>query len=151
MPDAIPTLVRSFNREWEPYYGPSGPGDAERDLTACCQRGALPLALVALDAGGNAVGTAALKPHSLKTHRHLGPWLATLWVAPDRRGEGIASALITAIEARAKQLGFAALYSDTAAGSTLLRRRGWKKLAEDIPTLREPATLYRWSLKPDEN
>jgi GNAT superfamily N-acetyltransferase len=151
VPDAIPTLVQWFNEEWGPYYGRSGPGDAERDLTECCQRDELPLALVALDASKIVVGTAALKRHSLETHPDLGPWLAALLVAPGLRGEGIASALITAIENEAQRLGFATLYSDTASGSTLLQRRGWKKLEENIQTLREPATLYRLELVPARN
>lgn len=147
VPDTIPTLVRWFIEEWEPYYGPTGPGDAERDLASCCNRDEIPMALVALDADERVVGTAALKPQSLETHRHLSPWLAALLVARERRGKGIASILITAIEDEARRLGFDALYSDTASGSTLLRRRGWQELEADIQTLREPATLYRLELE----
>lgn len=147
IPDAVPTLVRWFNEEWAPYYGPYGPGDALRDVTECCQHDELPLALVALDANRNVVGTAALKPHSAAADRNLGPWLAALLVAPAHRGEGIASALVAAIESKARSLAIAALYADLASGSTLLQRRGWQRLDGNIATLREPATRYRLDLK----
>jgi GNAT superfamily N-acetyltransferase len=146
VPEAIPVLVRWFIAEWEPYYGQGGPGDADRDLTACCNRDETPLALVALTATGEVVGTAALKPHSLDTHRHLGPWMAALLVAREQRGKGIASALVTAVEGEARRLGFATLYSDTASSSSLLSRRGWQALEAGVPTLREPATVYRLDL-----
>jgi GNAT superfamily N-acetyltransferase len=147
MQAAIPALAELFVEAWGPYYGPAGPGDAEHDIRSCCNRDVIPLALVALDTTQNILGTAALKPHSLDTHRHLSPWLAALLVAPGQRGRGIVSALITAIEDEARRLGFDSLYSDTASGSTLLERRGWQKLQTDIQTLREPATLYRLDLK----
>ncbi len=147
-PAALPILAAWFVDEWEPYYGPHGPGDAERDLAACCNRDAIPLALVALDADQNVVGTVALKPHSLETHRHLSPWLAALLVTPSQRGKGIASTLIAAIEKEARRLGFGILYSDTDSNSTLLHRRGWQSLDAGIETLREPATLYRLNLAP---
>ncbi len=40
VPSALPLLARWFTEEWEPYYGPAGPGNAEADLKASCQRGA---------------------------------------------------------------------------------------------------------------
>ncbi len=145
-PAAVPILTEWFIAEWGPYYGPDGPGDAETDLAACCNRDELPIAVVALDADQNILGTAALKPYSLETHRHLSPWLAALLVAPEHRGKGIASALIAAIEDEARGRGLEALYSDTASGSTLLERRGWQMLESGVRTLREPATVYRLDL-----
>ena len=148
VPETISILVRWFIEEWEPYYGSSGPGDAQRDLTSCCNRADIPLAIVALDVNGNPVGTAALKPHSLDSHRHLSPWLAALLVERGQRRKGVASALIAAIEDEARRLGFDTLYSDTGSGSTLLQRRSWQELEVGIPTLREPATLYCLELNP---
>jgi N-acetylglutamate synthase-like GNAT family acetyltransferase len=143
VPEAIPVLVRWFIEEWEPYYGPGGPGDAERDLMSCCNRDEIPLGLVALGVNEDVMGTAALKPHSIDTHRHLGPWLAALLVSRDRRGKKIGSALVTAIEDEARRLGFSSLYFGTSSFSNLLQRRGWEALEEGVPTLREPITIYR--------
>ena len=126
----------------------SGPGNAEHGLAACCNRDEIPLALVALDANERVVGTAALKPHSLETHRHLTQWLVALLVVPGQRCKGIAWRLIAAIEDEARRLGCSVLYSDTAGDSTLLRRRRWPSLEADIPIIREPATFYRLELQP---
>ena len=142
MPEAIPVLARWFVAEWAPYYGPAGPGDAEKDLESCCNRDGIPLALVALDAGGAAIGTVALKPESVASHRHLGPWLAALLVAPEHRGRGVAAALVAAIEQEARRLGFTEIYT----GATGLVRGGWRPLEGEAASLRGPITVYRRDL-----
>jgi predicted N-acetyltransferase YhbS len=127
-PQAIPILVEWFEREWAPYYGPGGPGDAHKDLLDACRRDELPVALVAIS-DGQICGTAALKAESVSTHKHLTPWLAALLVAPRFRRRGIGERLIAAIEEKAKQLGFHGLYVGTGEGSgtpeSSIRKRGW--------------------------
>ena len=144
-PETIPILVDWFEREWAPYYGPTGPGDAEQDLRRCCNREELPLALVALS-GGAVCGTAALKRESVTTHRHLTPWLAALLVAPAFRRRGVGEQLIAAVEAKAQQLGFDCLYVGTGEGSgtpePALRKRDWE-LVERGPYFISEVTIMR--------
>ena len=148
VPEAIPVLTQWFLAEWEPYYGPNGSGDAEGDLKACCDGSGIPLALVAKDAKGAILGTAALKPRSMESHPHLGPWLAALLVAPAARRKKVASALVAAIEEAARKRNYDALYCGTdGAIADLLHGRGWKPLEEGAPTLRDPATIYCLCLK----
>ncbi|MFX0202147.1 MAG: GNAT family N-acetyltransferase, partial [Candidatus Hodarchaeota archaeon] len=108
-PQAIPILKEWFEREWAPYYGPDGPGDANKDLLDSCSRDELPVTLVAIS-DGEVCGTASLKAESVTTHKHLTPWLAALLVAPKFRRLGVGERLIAAIEEKAKQLGFHCLY-----------------------------------------
>lgn len=128
-PEALPLLKEWFEREWVPYYGPDGPGDATADLRESCNRDELPKAVVALF-GGEVVGTAALKTESVSTYMHLTPWLAALLVSTEFRRRGIAERLIAAIEEKAHELGFHHLYVETGEGSgtpeTALRKRGWE-------------------------
>lgn len=128
-PEAIPILKSWFEQEWAPYYGPDGPGDAERDLQESCNRGELPIALVAF-LGDVVCGTAALKKDSVTTYAHLTPWLAALLVGAGYRRRGIGERLIAAVEDRARRLGFACIYVGTGEGSgtpeTTLRKRGWE-------------------------
>ena len=67
-------LERWLLEEWEPYYGPDGPGDAEADLRAARVRDALPICLVAVDSDDRPLGTIALREASVDSHRHLSPW-----------------------------------------------------------------------------
>ena len=52
--EVLSTLVRWFETEWAPYYGPAGPGSARDDLSAAIDSnaGALPETFVALDDAG---------------------------------------------------------------------------------------------------
>jgi GNAT superfamily N-acetyltransferase len=128
-PEAIPILREWFEREWEPYYGPAGPGNAEEDLRTSCNHDKLPITLLAIYEG-KVCGTAALKAESVSTHKHLTPWLAALLVAPAFRRRGIGEQLIAAIEEKAGQLGYKLIYVGTGEGSgtpeSSLRKRGWE-------------------------
>ncbi len=128
-PKAISCLSEWFEREWEPYYGSGGAGDASADLRDSCNREKLPIAMVAI-MDGEVVGTAALKSESVSTHKHLSPWLAALLVLPEFRRHGIAERLIAAIEVKAQELGFQSIFVGTGEGSgtpeSALRKRGWE-------------------------
>lgn len=149
----IDELERWFVREWEPYYGPDGPGDARRDLLDCCQRGDVPLAVVAF-ADGVLCGTAALRPDSVSTHPHLTPWLAALLVAPSYREKGVAGRLVEVVESHARDLGFRELFVGSSASDSEERkggdpsfyvRRGWE-LVETTPYFVGDAAILRRDL-----
>ena len=146
MPKVIPALARTFLWEWEPYYGENGPGDATADLAECCNREKIPLGLVAVDNNGQPLGTIALKNKSLESHHHLGPWLAAFVVVPEMRGQGIGSALVTALEKHARRLGFNEMYTGTDQAINLLKRLGWESISGDDATatsLRGPIQVFQ--------
>ena len=144
-PEFISELARLYVCEWEPYYGPSGPGDAVRDLSGCINRDCVPLVLIALDADETVLGTAALKESSIAEHGEYGPWLAALVVRPEMRGAGIAIRLVRAIEVEACRLGYASLYTATNFNESKILD-GWIKLEDGVATLREPVAIYSKSL-----
>jgi hypothetical protein len=86
-PAAIPILKQWFEAEWEPYYGPTGLGDAESDLLAYSNRGALPIAVVA-SYEDELRGMAAFKWEAMTTHAHLRPWATAGFVSPAYRFRG---------------------------------------------------------------
>ncbi|MGJ3260612.1 MAG: IS66-like element accessory protein TnpA [Rhodospirillales bacterium] len=105
------------------YYGKDGPGDACKDLASRCNRNSIPLGLLALD--GNVLsGTVAidLDPVTSQT-----PSVVGLLVRADRRNSGVATALLRAAEAHAKQLGFRHLFLNTSVLSDFLIRSGWRQ------------------------
>jgi len=144
-PDLVPKLTDWFLDAWAPYYGPSGPGDAEADLMGCCNRDHLPIAVIARDEQGGLLGTAALKRESVGSELGVGPWLAAFLVGKDHRGKGIGTALVGAIEEHATRLGFETIYTSTDAAENILIRRGWRMFGA-TQSLRGPLKIYCFSV-----
>lgn len=142
----LPELTRWFEAEWVPYYGPGGPGDAAADLRESMNRDVLPICLVAIDQG-RALGTISLKDTSI-SHPELGPWGAALLVSPKRRGEGVGTTLVKALENEARRLGFERLYMSTDAANGILEARGWRAI-DTADSLRGPITVYELDLSID--
>ena len=122
----IPQLSEWYLSEWEPYYGRCGPGDALADLESRCNLDEIPLGLVAME-GGDVYGTAAL---DLDPATNLAPSVVGLLVRRDRRGKGIATALLESAEHHAQRLGYSQLYMSTTVLGHLLLRIGWRPFGE---------------------
>ncbi len=145
-PDAAPTLAKWFVEEWEPWYGTDGQGDAERDLAECCSKNDLPICLVALDRGGEVLGTAALKTESVGSELGVGPWLAAFLVGKGHRGKGVGTALVEAIEREAHRLGFDSIFTSASTAAGILVRRGWQAFGA-AESLRGTTTVYRKQIR----
>ena len=122
--------------------GPVVEGDAEGDLAACRSRDALPICLVALSESGDVLGTASLRSESVGSELGVGPWLAAVLVPREHQGQGVGTALVAAIEAEARRLGFECLYTSTSTAEGLLKRRGWEAFGAS-QSLRGPVAVYR--------
>lgn len=72
----------------------------------------LPLALIALH-DAQLVGAINLVDNDDEDHPEWHPWLAGMVVAPAWRGQGIGSALVTALLGHARRLGFERVYFGT--------------------------------------
>ena len=143
-PEVLPQLKAWFLREWAPYYGPDGPGDAADDLRSSCNRRALPITLIAFR-GDELCATGALKAESVETHKHLGPWVAALLVAPKYRRQGIRGQLVAALEELARELGFEQLYYGADVTDRYPDRNGWEPL-ERVSYLTGEGSIYRKTL-----
>lgn len=147
-PEALPTLKKLFESEWEPYYGVEGPGDAETDIKNSANRTELPVAVVAI-VDGNVCGTAALKMESVTTFPDYSPWLAGLLVTPEYRRQGIGEQLIASIEDLAKQLGYSEIFVGTGDKSGMsemtLDKRNWKFIGKSDYFISE-ASVYKKKL-----
>jgi GNAT superfamily N-acetyltransferase len=56
---------------------------------------------------------------------HMRPWLASLYVVPERRGKGIGTALTIAIQQMAGRIGCDALYLFTKERTSFYEGLGW--------------------------
>lgn len=123
--EAIPLLQEWFEEEWDSYYGPTGPGDAQSDLLSYANRVGLPVGVVAFH-DNKVCGVAALKAESITTHSHLSPWVAAYLVSPSHRRKGIGTKILRAIEEVARKLGYSSVYCGTCTATHLLERNGWQ-------------------------
>jgi len=78
---------------------------------------------------GELAGFVLLIHNDLDSHPNLKPWVASLLVAPEFRGRGVAKALMVSIEAVAHELGYseAYLYTDK---PDLYRKIAWNDFEE---------------------
>ena len=146
VPEVVPKLVKIFQEEWKAYYGPEGPGIAESDIWECCQINSIPLTLIAIDDNGEVVGTGTLRAESIGSAPDQGPWITALVVEKSRRGNGIGTALISALEMEARRFRCQFIYTSTHTAGGILLSRGWQAINK-ITYYQSVATVYRAELQ----
>jgi GNAT superfamily N-acetyltransferase len=123
-PEALPLVAAWRFGEW----GGNHPGETleqwQRGLEQEAAGDGIPTVLVALD-DSKPVGTASLVQHDIDDDPRS-PWLASVFVAPEARGAGVASALVSEIERRATRIGTTRLYLFTTNKMSLYARLGWR-------------------------
>lgn len=98
---------------------------AER-LTASLQKSAVPTTFIALQED-TLLGSASLVRQTI-THSHLSPWLSSVYVDPQYRGAGIASALVGRVERAAAEMGSERIHLFTPSSEKLYAALGWELL-----------------------
>ena len=125
-PEFIPILAPGIAAHW----GSVIPGETVvkriTKLEAHLNKGTLPIAWVA-HSQGEVFGTAALRANDLEGREDLSPWLGGVFVRPEFRGRGVATALCQTVETNAWALGIARLYLFTIDRQSLYARLGWKE------------------------
>jgi predicted N-acetyltransferase YhbS len=89
----------------------------------------VPIAFVALDDDAGIIGTASLIFDDLEGDPR-NPWLASVYVPPEQRKKGIASALVRTVEDAARRLGYTRLYLFTSTAPKLYADLGWRPLEQ---------------------
>ena len=84
----------------------------------------IPTTFVAVS-GQTLFGSASLVERDLSIREHLKPWLASVFVAPEHRRQGIASSLVNRVVEEAERLGVEILYLFTPDQENLYARLGW--------------------------
>src|ERR1700732_1398358 len=83
--------------------------DRTERLHRSLQKDALPMAFISLSDSGAILGSAGILAATI-THKHLTPWLSSVYVPIEHRGKGIASALSLRAVTEATRLGFERLF-----------------------------------------
>lgn len=74
---------------------------------------------------GRPAGSCLFVREEIDPKHDLTPWLAALYVAPEFRGQSVASALVRAIEQHARDVGCAQLHLYTVTAEPLYAKLGW--------------------------
>lgn len=125
-PEAIPTLAIALWDHWGAVFPQKTVAYRIASLAGRTNRDRVPLAVVAIDAGGAALGMASIMFDDLEMRIDLNPWLATVFVIPSMRGKGLGEALCAAAEAEAWRIGIERLYLYTFDKPGYYARLGWR-------------------------
>ncbi len=125
--EAIPTLAQWFCDEW-PYEGRSR-DEAEAQLRENLNRDRLPITWVCRS-GEQVIGTISLDLSDLPlpAYAHLSPWLASLYVVPSARGQGVGLALVNHLLGFARRCSISVAYLWTPGSTKLYEKCRWKVL-----------------------
>lgn len=123
-----PTLARWHADEWSSLVPDWSYEPALAELLTHTRRDTVPLTLVAID-GSEVLGSASLVTEDLPGWEHLTPWLASVFVSPATRGQGVGTQLVCEAARTAQRLGVARLHLFTPGQADFYRRLGWRELA----------------------
>ena len=124
----------------ERYAATLYPPESNHQLPLAALRAPHVRFLVARDAGGRAVATAAIAL--------FGEWaeLKRMWVTPEARGKGVAQAILAALEAKARQEGAGSLMLETGiknhAALALYERAGFRRCGPFGEYLPDPISVF---------
>jgi predicted N-acetyltransferase YhbS len=115
--------------EWQHLYGNWNYDAALREFESQRADGRLPLTLVAIEQD-KLLGAVSLVFDDLPGYEHLNPWLASLLVLPEHRGEGIGSRLVREAETLLAKNGVATAYLFTESARVFFEKLGWRVMKE---------------------
>jgi predicted N-acetyltransferase YhbS len=127
----VAQLIPGLLQHWSYVFPDQTAADRAAKFRAHLNHDELPIAWVAHD-GDTALGTAALRKFDLEGRDDLSPWLGGVFVLPNHRGRGIASALCRVVEGKAHDQGVPQLYLFTHGQEGLYGRLGWSALEQTM-------------------
>jgi N-acetylglutamate synthase-like GNAT family acetyltransferase len=124
VPDTTLMLAEWHHGQWA-YLNPKSTLDDRLEETKrhLCDE-PIPSTFVAIESG-EVLGSAAIVEHDMDTRMAYSPWLASVFVAPEHRGIGIGSKLVSYIMSFAKKNEADTLYLFTPDKEQFYRRLGW--------------------------
>jgi len=127
--DLLPELAKLHFDEWRHMSPDKTLEDRVLKLREAARSSDVPFFVVGID-DEQLIGSAALVNEDMRTRKDLSPWLASVFVKPEHRNNGIATSLVRHIEDKAKERGIKKLYLYTEHARTLYSKLGWYDLEE---------------------
>jgi predicted N-acetyltransferase YhbS len=123
-----PVLAAGHHAEWSAHYADWPLAQALAELQSHTSRRQIPTTLVAIE-DDRLLGSVSLLGADLDGWDHLTPWLASLFVIPERRGQSLGRQLVARAVEEAASLGVPTLYLWTAGQRTYYERLQWEPIA----------------------
>lgn len=129
--ELVDRIARRHFDEWG-HLDPSGTLETWTEgLRHRTKRDQIPTTYVALE-GNELLGSVTLVEHDMLTRPDLSPWLAGVYVTPERRHQGIGSLLVRHTVHQTARMGVKHLYLYTHAAREFYTKLGWRFLEEDM-------------------
>jgi len=120
----IPTMAVWHHDQWG-YLNPGGSVEKRiSSLEAELESDEIPKTFVAVS-DGKLLGSDSLIPHDMETRMELAPWLASVFVDPELRKQGIGSALVRYVVQEACSRGYQTIYLYTPDRMAFYEGLGW--------------------------
>ncbi len=123
----IPIIAKWIYEEWSYAFPLRTLQDIQKGLFGRMNENEMPITLIAHDERG-VLGTASIKASDMEILQELAPWLSSVYVHPEYRGQGVAGALVSEIEKIAKQQGYSKLYVFNPITQGIFEKLGWSVL-----------------------
>ena len=145
-PQHIETIARWHQAQWHHLSPQHSVESRVRLYSTYNSSPEVPFCLLATQQG-QPVGSASVVECDMDTHGTLSPWLASVYVRPSCRQQGIATELIRRCTDLATQSGAECLYLFTPDQANFYRKRGWQPL-QRCRYHNEPVDILFYPLKP---
>jgi predicted N-acetyltransferase YhbS len=119
-----PLLAAWHFDEWKELLPAWSLEKAVAELRSHTQRRQIPTTFIAMERR-SVIGSASLLAADLDGWEHLSPWVASVYVVPERRGEGIGRLLVSRAVQEACLLGVPEVFLFTAGQEAYYARLGW--------------------------
>ncbi len=146
-PESVPLLAAWHHAEWSPIIRDWPLALAEAELASHRGRLEIPTTILAFEQE-RLVGSASLLAEDMPDFPALTPWLASVFVVPDRRGAGIGTALVRRALTGARELGAATAYLFTTEAEEWYAARGWR-VVERRAARGTPGVIMCYDLAPE--
>lgn len=127
VPECVDTLARWHHAQWSELIRDWPLAMARAELQEHLTQRMLPTTLV-LHLDDELAGSVSLLEQDVPEFADLGPWLASLYVAPVHRGKGLGARLLGAAMRHAQRCGVARLYLFTPEHREFYARHGWQTM-----------------------
>jgi predicted N-acetyltransferase YhbS len=146
-PEFLPTIAAWHHQEWG-YIRPDDTIEArQKRLEAECGHREIPTTIIAID-NRQPLGSVSLLEEDMDTHKELTPWLASLFVAAEKRRQGIGAALVNRLMEEARHLRIRRLYLYTPDQEKFYNRLEWSVL-ERATYAGKPAVIMTYDVSID--